>query len=395
MKKILIIHYSMEIGGAESSLLGILQSFDYSKVQVDLLLLRKGGEFFDLIPKEVNILDTPKQYQNIVAPIKDALKSGSFAIAFSRLIGKFIVSRKQYSDITYVTKQFCHKLALPFLPRLKGKYDLAISFIDPHYIIGKKVMASKKLAWLHTDFSRIEINKKMDYSMWNMSDYVVNVSQSCKYVFDKTHPELINKSIVIENILTKTFVFSCADSFQVDFEITDDDCINILSIGRFTDQKNFDNVPAICRKLIETGIKVKWYLIGYGSDEELIKRRIAEKQMEKNVIILGKKNNPYPYIKKCDIYVQPSRYEGKCVTVREAQILNKPVIISDYATAGSQLVDGLDGIIVPMDNEGCARGIARVIKDKDLQNRLIENTKCRDYTNVREIEKIYEIMNMT
>ena len=117
--------------------------------------------------------------------------------------------------------------------------------------------------------------------------------------------------------------------------------------------------------------------------------------MEKNVIILGKKNNPYPYIKKCDIYVQPSRYEGKCVTVREAQILNKPVIISDYATAGSQLVDGLDGIIVPMDNEGCARGIARVIKDKDLQNRLIENTKCRDYTNVREIEKIYEIMNMT
>ena len=114
--------------------------------------------------------------------------------------------------------------------------------------------------------------------------------------------------------------------------------------------------------------------------------------MADRVIILGKKENPYPYIKACDLYVQPSRYEGKAVTVREAQMLCKPVVITRYATSASQLEDGVDGVIVPMDNEGCAEGIASVIRDEELQLRLIGNTKARDYTNAEEIKKIYRIM---
>ena len=112
--------------------------------------------------------------------------------------------------------------------------------------------------------------------------------------------------------------------------------------------------------------------------------------MEDNVIILGKKNNPYPYIKECDIYVQPSRYEGKAVTVREAQMLNKPVVITKFSTSRSQLKDGIDGIIVSLDNEGCARGIIDLIRDKNLQNKLIENTKENDYSNMKEVQKIYD-----
>ena len=114
--------------------------------------------------------------------------------------------------------------------------------------------------------------------------------------------------------------------------------------------------------------------------------------MEDRVIILGKKENPYPYIKACDLYVQPSRYEGKAVTVREAQMLCKPVVITRYATSASQLEDGVDGVIVPMDNEGCAKGIAAVIQDEKLRQHLIENTRNRDYSNAEEIEKIYQVM---
>ena len=110
--------------------------------------------------------------------------------------------------------------------------------------------------------------------------------------------------------------------------------------------------------------------------------------MEKNVIILGKKTNPYPYIKECDIYVQPSRYEGKCVTVREAQMLKKPVVITRYATSNSQLEDGVDGIIVPMDNEGCAKGILEVIRNYKLQKSLVENCSKRDYSNSKEVNKL-------
>ena len=114
--------------------------------------------------------------------------------------------------------------------------------------------------------------------------------------------------------------------------------------------------------------------------------------MKENMIILGKKDNPYPYIKACDIYAQPSRYEGKCVSVREAQMLEKPVIITKYETSSSQLEDGIDGIIVPLENSACADGIVKVINDKKLQNRLVQECKKRNYSNREEVQKIYNIL---
>ena len=135
-----------------------------------------------------------------------------------------------------------------------------------------------------------------------------------------------------------------------------------------------------------------WYIVGYGSDESLIREKIQNAGMEDYVILLGKKSNPYPYIKNCDVYVQPSRYEGKAVTVREAQALHKPVVITRFATSSSQLVDGYDGVIVPMDNEGCARGITQLLDDKKQMNRLSDNTSQIDYSNKIELEKLYQII---
>ncbi|MDE6766970.1 MAG: glycosyltransferase, partial [Eubacterium sp.] len=163
-------------------------------------------------------------------------------------------------------------------------------------------------------------------------------------------------------------------------------------IGRFCDAKNFDNVPEIASIIKAKNIDFKWYIIGFGNDELLIKSKIKEFKMEDTVIILGKKDNPYPYIKACDIYVQPSRYEGKAVTVCEALILNKPVVITAYPTANSQIKNDFDGLIVPMDNQNCADALISLIKDKELQNRLIENTKVTDYSSQSEMEKLYELI---
>lgn len=169
--------------------------------------------------------------------------------------------------------------------------------------------------------------------------------------------------------------------------------MELLSIGRFCTAKNYDNVPDIACRLIENGISdLKWYIIGYGGDEALIRSKIAEAGMEDHVILLGKKENPYPYIKACDIYVQPSRYEGKSITVREAQILCKPVVVTNYPTAKSQINDGVDGVIVPLDNEGCARGIADFIFNKDLQQRIIANLAKGDFAQVLEVNKIYRLL---
>lgn len=114
--------------------------------------------------------------------------------------------------------------------------------------------------------------------------------------------------------------------------------------------------------------------------------------MEDHVILLGKKENPYPYMKACDIYVQPSRYEGNAVTVREAQILGKPVVVTDYPTAHSQVRDGQDGIIVPLDNEGCARGIAALVSNWKKQSNLAAFCLANDFGNETVVEKLLSLL---
>ena len=145
--------------------------------------------------------------------------------------------------------------------------------------------------------------------------------------------------------------------------------------------------------LFVLGLNIKWYIIGYGGDEEKIIQNIKKNHMEDYVILLGKKTNPYPYIKACNVYVQPSRYEGKCVSVREAQILNKPVIITNYATAKNQLVNGYDGMIVPLENEKCALGIYNVLTNKDLLHTISENTYKSDYSNYDSINDLINLIN--
>ncbi len=166
----------------------------------------------------------------------------------------------------------------------------------------------------------------------------------------------------------------------------------ILSVGRFCYAKAFDFAVDICKKLVDDKINVKWYIIGFGSEEMIIRNKIKELDLMENFIILGKKNNPYPYIKACDIYVQPSRYEGKAVTVREAQMLGKPVIISNFRTSASQVKAGYDAIISPMNSNDMAGNIITLLNDVSLRKKLIENSLASDYSNIGQIEKIYSLL---
>lgn len=179
MKELLIIHSNMELGGAETSLIGLLQNIDYSEWNVDLMLLEQKGELMEQILDEVNLLQPDVSYQCLAIPIKDVLlKKGNIGITAARIYGK--IKGRKYADRTYAVKQFAHHAALRFLPEIPGCYDLAISFIDPHFILTKKVNAKCKIGWFHTDFSRIEPNGKLEHEMWSGCDYIVNVSESTK-----------------------------------------------------------------------------------------------------------------------------------------------------------------------------------------------------------------------
>ena len=392
---ILIFSQAMELGGVERSLLGLLDAIDYDRHDVDLFLMRHSGELMPYLNPKAKLLPEIPQYASLAVPMVSLVKSGQFGVLCGRLRGKLAArrfDRKHPGEKPSVTAlTYSHKYTLWSMPQISGKtYDLAISFLTPHCFARERVMARKYAAWIHTDYTALSFDRTAELVMWEGYDVICGVSEQASKSFQTAFPELEGKVQTVENILPKELICKQAEESQND--MPSKGSLALLSVGRFCDAKNFDNVPDICCRLVADGLDVKWYLIGYGGDEPLIRQKIDDAGMQERVIILGKKDNPYPYMRACDLYVQPSRYEGKAVTVREAQLLGKPVIITDYATSGSQLEDGVDGVIVPMDNAGCAAGIAALLRDPARMQQLSKNCAKRDYTNSSEVEKIYTLM---
>lgn len=383
----------MEIGGAEKALLGLLGVFDYTKYNVDLFLYHHEGELMQFIPKEVNLLPENKSYASLAKPISQVIKNRAFGTLLGRYNGKnaateYIV-RNKIEDGSYIYIDYSHRYTKAFMPKISNKeYDLVISFLTPHYFAAEKCKAKKRVAWIHTDYSYIDIDVASELDMWSRYDTIVSISEKVTEAFLKKFPSLEDRIVLIPNIHPADFIKKQADETDVSDEMPDDGYVKFLSVGRYSHPKNFDNVPDICSRLDN----VKWYIIGYGPDEELIKKKIAEAGMEDRVILLGKKVNPYPYFKACDFYIQPSRYEGNAVTVNEALILGKKVAITNYATASSQIDDRVNGVIVPLENEKCAAALADFIADTQLQNQILENIKISDFSNADGFKKLIDIL---
>lgn len=389
------MHY-MEIGGAERALIGLLNAIDTNIVDVDLFLNQHTGDFMRLIPSNINLLPEEPRYSILEKPIIETIKKGYLDIALARLLGKLchwgyskIHKTDNKTDVSIF--QYIAKYTTPLLPGLKehGEYDLAISFLAPHNIVKDKIIAKKKIAWIHTDYSTIAINSKMEFKVWNAYDKIISISDKVTKTFCSCFPVLSNKVIEIENILSSEFIRQEALKFNPTEYYNDR--LNFCSIGRYCYAKNFENIPHIAKLLIAKGVNFHWFIIGYGNSEE-IEQNILETGTQSHITLLGKKNNPYPYIAKCDIYIQPSRYEGKSITVREAQILCRPTLITNYPTSASQIKNGIDGIICQSDNQSIASEIERLVTDKCLRKKIINHLSNHDYGNETEINKIYNLI---
>ena len=387
----------MEIGGAERALIGLLSSLDYTKYEVDLFVYRHSGEFMKFIPDEVNLLLEIKKYTTLSRPIKEIVKEGYIDIAIGRVLAHLknkIFNKRHQTKDSIAIYQYVASYTTPFMPSFykRGEYDLAISFLIPHNIVREKILAKQYWAWIHTDYSYVDIDVDYELPVWSAYNKIISISEDVTKGFLSKFPALAPKITIIENILSENFVKEQAEE-KVDLSFLPSDSIKFCTVARFSYPKAIDRAVYICKELIDKGLNIYWYIIGYGSDETMIREKIKETQMEKRFVLIGKKENPYPYIKATDFYIQPSRYEGKAVTVREAQILEKPVIITNYPTAHSQLNDGIDGVIVPDSIEGAVDGIEAFLKDKDKQNRIIAYLKAHHYGNEFETKKIDKLLN--
>lgn len=396
-KRIFIAIQYLEIGGAERALIGLLSSLDYTKYEVDLFVYRHSGEFMKFIPDEVNLLPEIKKYTTLSRPIKELVKEGYIDIAIGRVLAHLknkIFNKRHQTKDSIAIYQYVASYTTPFMPSFykRGEYDLAISFLIPHNIVREKVLAKQYWAWIHTDYSYVDIDVNYELPVWSAYNKIISISEDVTKGFLSKFPALAPKITIIENILSENFIKEQAEE-KVDLSFLPSDSIKFCTVARFSYPKAIDRAVYICKELIDKGLNIYWYIIGYGSDETMIREKIKETQMEKRFVLIGKKENPYPYIKATDFYIQPSRYEGKAVTVREAQILEKPVVITNYPTAKSQLNDGIDGVIVPDSIEGATDGIEAFLKDKDKQNRIIAYLKAHHYGNEFETKKIDKLLN--
>lgn len=383
-KRILIAIHYLEIGGAESALIGLLSNLDYSRLDIDLFLYDHRGEMMQYIPKEVNLLSPIKEYSMLERPITELLRKGYYGIAFARLKAKWRHKRHEHNKGKGSDSSIFHYVAettLRLLPKINPAvcYDAAISFLIPHQFVRNKVNAAKYIAWIHTDYSKVYVNSALESPVWSSYDKIVSISEGVTTAFVKVFPSVKDKIIEIPNILPKSLITAKSSEFQPEEMVFDG--IKILSIGRFCEAKNYDNVPKIARLLADKGLKFRWYIIGYGDRSE-IDKAIEESNVSEYVLILGKRDNPYPYIKACDIYAQPSRYEGRSVTVEEAKLLCRPILLTNYFTAQYQIANGQTGMITAMDNESISDGLYHLATDESLRKKFGENlSKCADEDN--------------
>lgn len=394
MKKILFVINSLTIGGSEKSLVSLLNTLDYSKYSVDLLMIKKGEEFDKYIPKQVNVLKVPEYYQYLhnTLKIKSIIKKVRYSICRYKCSIELRINGKIKNKIN--NQQIFYKNQKSILDLLPDEYDVAIAYAQgfPTYFIVDKVIANKKIAWINCDYTATLYDKKVDKEFYDKIDKIIAVSEAGRNSIINVNKEYENKIEVIKDIVNPKLITDMANEENVNF---DGNNINIVTVARLVQgYKGYDLAIKAAKLLKDSGQGFKWYSVGDGHDRKKIETLIKENNVEKYFILLGAKENPYPYMKAADIYVQPSRKEGFGLTVIEAKILKKLIVSTNFETSKEIINNKVDGLIVGQDSKELYNGIITYIDNKELVNKIENNLDLeKPYNSILEIEKIYKIIN--
>lgn len=281
--------------------------------------------------------------------------------------------------------------------RKLGKYDCAIAYRVgmPTEFVAYVVNATKKIAWWHN--GTYDYDEKFTHEIeksYNKFDYIVSVSSGCKKMILDNVNVSEDKIVVIPNIIDFDNVHNKSLE-KVDDDLYGKDYINIVSIGRLSPEKGMINCVFACKKLIDLGYKIKWFLIGDGEEYEKIKNEIFVNDLEDTVYLLGRKKNPYSYLKNADIYVHPSYVESMSITVLEAMCLGKPLVVAKSIGPLEFIKNKENGILVNPDTEGLVYGLKSLLDDTKLYNKLSKKdlNVLKNYTGESVILNVEELIN--
>lgn len=400
MKEILISCHSLMAGGVEKSLISFLCELEAykSEFHVDLLVPKQEGMFYDQIPDYVNILP--------IAPHLHCMNYSFFQKQFWNhcdIVGFFYrfvwylkyniyVKKKNPGIQQQMMWRFWNKIIEP----ISKQYDVAISYTNgpSNYLVINKVSACKKILWIHNEYQKIGYDIKFDEMYYAKADKIVTISSSCADNFIQVFPQLKYKVEILENISSANLIrkLGYAELEDAVFNESIGKNVILLSVGRLTSQKGFDIALEAAEIMKRSGFPFVWYIIGEGQDYNALIHKRAALGLDDKVIFLGLRKNPYYYMRCCDIFVQPSRYEGKSIVLDEAKILAKPIVAANYTTVRDSIADGKTGMITALQPEAMARTIIDLWERPDIRKELIENLKNEANGNADEIKRYVEIL---
>lgn len=395
MRKLLFIINSLTIGGSEKSLVSLLNLIDYTKYEVDLLMLKIGEEFDKYLPKEVNILKSPDYYRYLQGTIDrlNIIRRFKFRLVRTKCSIDIRKNLRSNNKRLRNNQQIFYENQRDILQPLGKKYDVAIAYAQgfPTYFLAEKVNAIKKIAWINCDYSATMYDKQEDKYYYDKIDKIIAVSEAGKQSIIRVNSEYRTKIEIIKDIVNSKLIIEMANEKINDLSETD---FNIVTVARLVmGYKGYDIAIRTCKLLKEKGYSFKWYAIGDGHDKENIKKMINEYGVEDTFILLGSRDNPYTYMKKCNLYVQTSRKEGFGLTVAEAKILKKLIICTNFSTAKEIINNEIDGLIVNMNSEDLCNGIVKMIEDSKFRSKIQYNlNNDKEYNSMAEINKLYELI---
>ena len=388
-KKILFVINSLECGGAEKSLVSLLTAIDKSKYDIYLQMFRIEGMFLKLVSPEIHILPEIEFLKSNKGSLWEQLKKPKFFCVRMRAT---IELRRNRCWNKLHDAQCYWKYTNKVFDVDKQGYDVAIAWGQgnpTHYVV-EKVNAKKKIAFINADYEAVGHNKTFDYPFYASYNYIVTVSDKLAEVISGVFPEFKSKIKVIYDINNGKLIEQLA--MQNNPFLGEKDEIKIVTVGRLVPPKGYDLAIEACRILCERDIKFKWFIVGDGPERNNIERDIETYGIGNYMILVGEKDNPYVYMKNADIYVQTSKFEGYCLTLGEARILNIPVVSTKFDVVYNQLCDEQNGLIVEQTGEAIANGIMRMLTDTFMRERIVDNLKREKKGNMEEIEKLYVLV---
>lgn len=334
--RILFICGHLHVGGVEKSLINLLQSLDYTNIEVDLLLLEDLGEYLSEVPERVKVIywDLKPTYGSVFGAFSSAIKEKRAGIAYQKAI--LTLSGR-------IDKRFLRWI----LPNsVRGHYDCAIAYRVgmPLDLVAYAVRAKKKLVWWHHgEFDYSDSTVKNWHRAFERVDNIVCVSQSSLEMIKPYFPGLERKMCVIPNMIIPESIRKAAGEFNP-YANAQGKTI-LVSVGRMSKEKHMIDAVEVMRELMRRGHEnILWYLVGDGIQRQEIENRIREYGLESNFVLTGNQANPYPYIKNADLFVHPSWVESQGICVLEAMALEKPCVVVRSTGTMEYVEDGINAV---------------------------------------------------